>query len=335
MLRALALALFCSACQCGTPCATSADCGAGRVCLATNTCAPACTRDDACLAGERCSHGGGCVPSGTCGSDLDCAASQLCQGGACGAACTANSCGAGETCASDGHCVPVSSGGGQGGGGAGGGSGGGTACLPQVIAHIRDFNDTHPDFEHYLGAKQGIVQAQLGADHKPVYGPEPQVAPIVTTSQAAFDQWYRDVPGVNMPTTITLPLTEGPPGHFVYDNSAFFPIDNQLFGNQGRNHNFHFTTEIHTQFTYGGGELFTFRGDDDVFVFVNNRLALDLGGVHSAEEGTIDFDAQATSLGITKGQTYALDVFHAERHTTESNFRIETTISCLVPVAIQ
>jgi fibro-slime domain-containing protein len=225
-------------------------------------------------------------------------------------------------------------GGGQGGGSAGGGAGGGTACLPQLTAHIRDFNDTHPDFEHYLGAKQGIVQAMLGADHKPVYGPEPQVAPIVTTSQAMFDQWYRDVPGVNMPTTITLPLTEVSPGNFVYDSSAFFPIDNQLFGNQGRNHNFHFTTEIHTQFTYGGGELFTFRGDDDVFVFVNNRLALDLGGVHSAEEGTIDFDAQAAALGITVGQSYPLDVFHAERHTTESNFRIETTISCLVPVSI-
>jgi len=65
-------------------------------------------------------------------------------------------------------------------------------------------------------------------------------------------------------------------------------------------------------------------------VFVNGKLALDLGGVHGAQEDTIDFDAQAGALGITPGNTYALDVFHAERHTSESNFRIETSIECFL-----
>jgi fibro-slime domain-containing protein len=65
-------------------------------------------------------------------------------------------------------------------------------------------------------------------------------------------------------------------------------------------------------------------------VFVNDRLALDLGGVHGAESQTIDFDAQAGVLGLTHGGTYHLDVFHAERHTTESHFRMATTIDCFV-----
>jgi fibro-slime domain-containing protein len=49
------------------------------------------------------------------------------------------------------------------------------------------------------------------------------------------------------------------------------------------------------------------------------------------EAGTIDFDAQAAELGIEPGGSYSMDIFHAERHTTASNFRFETNISCFRP----
>lgn len=196
-----------------------------------------------------------------------------------------------------------------------------------ITATVRDFKDDHPDFEKFLGALKGIVANDLGGDGKPVYAPAGPTA--VTSGKDAFDQWYRDVPGVNMKLSVPLPLQAMPGGKYVFDDSNFFPMDNMGFGNQGRDHNFHFTTEIHATFRYSGGEKFTFRGDDDVWIFINKKLALDLGGVHGALMDTIDFDRQAAALGITAGGTYAFDVFHAERHTNASNFRIETSIACL------
>ncbi len=212
------------------------------------------------------------------------------------------------------------------GGGAGGSTDAGTPCT-DLVAIVRDFHKTHPDFESFNGtAEKGLVQSALGADHKPVHaapGPTTQ-----TTGPANFAQWYNDVPGVNQRFTVPLPLTPAAGGTFIFDSAAFFPLDGKGFGEEGNPHNFHFTTELHTSFKYKGGEAFTFRGDDDVWVFVNKKLALDLGGLHQALEGTIRFD----ELGLTVGQTYPLDVFHAERHTVESNFRIQTSIDCfLVP----
>jgi len=199
-----------------------------------------------------------------------------------------------------------------------------------LMATLRDFKDDHPDMEKTIATVKGLVKPDLGPDDKPVYAPGGATA--VTSGQASFDQWYRDVPGVNMKVQIPLPLGMTGPGMFVFADSNFFPLDNQGFGNQGRNHNFHFTTEIHATFRYRGGERFTFTGDDDVFIFVNKKLALDLGGVHQPESGNIDFDAQAARLGITRGNVYAFDAFHAERHTVMSNFRIETSIECLETV---
>ena len=159
----------------------------------------------------------------------------------------------------------------------------------------------------------------------------------VITSADSFKQWY-NTSAVNRAIPKQLALSELTPGTglFGYDSTAFFPLSpSEGFGitpkgnDQGMN--FLFTTEIHVQFKYTAGQKFTFRGDDDLWIFVNGQLALDLGSMHNAEEGTIDFDAQAAALNIAIGGTYSMDVFHAERHTRASNFRVTTNISCFTP----
>lgn len=215
---------------------------------------------------------------------------------------------------------------------------------------IRDFKVDHPDFETYPGSgTKNMVQEDLGADGKPLlnvdrcaslgWGSNSQV-----TSEETFNQWFRDVAGVNtsIPHAIELKRESRSSGDvYVFAMERpdyFFPIDEAGYGLSMSGlkwaapgtHNFHFTYELETRFTYTDPDerdsdfVFKFTGDDDVWVYINGKLAVDLGGVHSQQQASINLDEKAEYLGIEPGQDYQLKLFFAERHTSESNFRIET-----------
>lgn len=114
-------------------------------------------------------------------------------------------------------------------------------------------------------------------------------------------------------------------GVYEINNAAFFPLDNRGFGVQpsGQNHNFAFTMELHTTFVYRSGLKFTFASDDDVWVFINGKKVVDLGGRHGAFASSINLD---TLTGMVSGQNYTLDFLKAERHTTGSDIRITTSV---------
>ncbi len=195
----------------------------------------------------------------------------------------------------------------------------------------------HPDFEQF-GATQetvGLVEFMLGADGKPVYTGicgAPLIGPCPygqqTTTQANFDQWYNDVPGVNVKHVTTLTLQEQSPGVYFFPDATFFPLDGLGWvalgmENTSNGHNFGFTSEIRTWFEFQGNESLAFSGDDDVWVFINGRLALDLGGLHPQRPGSFTLDtATATSLDLIAGNVYEIALFHAERHTNQSNFNL-------------
>jgi len=154
---------------------------------------------------------------------------------------------------------------------------------------------------------------------------------------AAFGQWFTDVAGVNLSRPIPLTLVRQPGTNLysfsdrtdaAYTNKGgFFPIDQDLWGNSpSQSHNFGFTYELATNFVYArnSGQVFTFTGDDDVWVFIDGKLVVDIGGVHAAVSQTIDLDRLNW---LQDGQRYSFKLFFAERHTTQSNVRIDTNLN--------
>ena len=203
----------------------------------------------------------------------------------------------------------------------------------------------HPDFGGYCcGSPQlGTVLPDLGNDGKPLYNPANITGNypdggVGLTGQVQFDQWYRDTPGINAPYLVGFDLVPSGDGKTsIFSSRMYFPLDSAGFdvgtcsdsnyGHDNKRHNFRFTTELHTKFKYLGGEVFSFFGDDDVWVFINKKLALDMGGVHSRMEGTVNLDTKASSLGLVIGQVYSMDLFQAERFGSESNFEITTSMT--------
>jgi fibro-slime domain-containing protein len=205
----------------------------------------------------------------------------------------------------------------------------------------------HPDFERYGGAATGLVKSALGNDGKPVFNSSTgSGSTVVITDATSFCWWYHesgcdpnDPGGANPydklvyttdgtptgpPTTLTLAQQAGG-NTYQFSSTSFFPVDGLGWGNAQtyNGHNFSFTSELRYPFTYQGGEEFDFTGDDDVYVFINGQLAVDLGGVHGAESGSITLDATAAAnLSLTVGDMYEIAVFQAERHTVASNYKL-------------
>lgn len=159
-----------------------------------------------------------------------------------------------------------------------------------------------------------------------------------------FSDWYNDKGAdVNRPYLVELSFEKGGDGRYRFRNDKFFPLDNGAAyrkiragipdpfghlqtGNKDEvdlaQHNYGFTMEFHARFKYVSGRDMTInvKGDDDVWIYINGKRVLDLGGTHPAQTGEVKLD----NLGLNNGGMYTLDFFFAERSVASSNLTIET-----------
>jgi fibro-slime domain-containing protein len=218
-------------------------------------------------------------------------------------------------------------------------AGNASADTISISGTIRDFTPAHPDFEDGVsGVVTGMVSSTLGAGKKPTYLGPPGVAPGpgATHGKIPFDQWWADTPGINLSAPFSLTLDNGlagPGGTYSFSDTSFFPIDGALLNTGVPGTNFHFTLELHGTFKFDGGPLsLTFTGDDDVWVFIDDKLVIDLGGVHGAASDSLTA-AELIGLGLSPGVTYDFDFYFAERHTSESNLTLATSAALSPPPA--
>ena len=227
-------------------------------------------------------------------------------------------------------------------------------CEYQMAATVRDFSLNHPDFDFSspLGnaSLSGIVEKNLRtSDRRPVRSAVPGMAGG-TNIFNDFESWWRtdetnpDPARRSYETCVDIPMGKTGDGMWEFDSyrtpgRGFWPIDD--FNRHSENstpscyvdplgqyvlnqppHNMNFCLESHAKFIYTKGQTFSFRGDDDVWVFINDKLVIDLGGIHEAKADSVKLD----TLGLVENKEYTWDFFYCERQPCGSSLRIKTSI---------
>lgn len=165
-----------------------------------------------------------------------------------------------------------------------------------------------------------------------------------------FSDWFSDKTGVNRAFLAEMRFQwDAGKSAYVFGDKTFFPIDDgaaftkvdpaagtfghlqtgTMDGIDLSTHNYGFTLELHTEFAYheGQGQMVSIQGDDDMWLFLNGKRVVDLGGVHQLQTAVVGLDSLKGALGLEDGKSYAFDFFFAERHTASSSCTITTNLA--------
>lgn len=192
---------------------------------------------------------------------------------------------------------------------------------------------------HSKGIETGLVEFELSDDYLPV-----AVGGKLTPNRGLtnLDRWFEAVDGKSASYTGNLKLdytTEG--AEFSFYKARFYPLDEVDFSkddfvnNDGHNHLFTMSFAVPFTALFSGNEEFEIVADDDTFVYVGNKLVIDMGGIHDATSGRFVIHKNGEIYTAIKGKDLAYSgvtiadeegsivrIYHADRDADDSTFGV-------------
>lgn len=173
---------------------------------------------------------------------------------------------------------------------------------------------------HYLGKADGLFYINDegyyeydSAKHMASYNKENQRFTVYDSPQ-----------NINSFSKCFLPLNGESPNYGTNDVNYWFGMKTEI--------TFNLESDTSTNQNIYNGEdiIFTFSGDDDTWVFIDDELVLDIGGIHDPCSGTINFNTGECFINEEKIENtislsagvHSLKVYYMERGTGASNLRI-------------
>jgi fibro-slime domain-containing protein len=244
--------------------------------------------------------------------------------------------------------------GGTGGTAATGGTGGtAIAGCTELTGTVRDFVSSHADFQ-YDACPTGVVCNALSAPGMVKAALENGKPKLSTTgefkdsngyvqsiSSASFDSWWSDS-AASKSLQRKWMLEKRSAQLNSFGSEMFYPIDGEGWGNtdyagtdkpatdlektEDDAHNQLFTVEVYAEFLYekGKNQIFITESDDDSWIFINGKLAVDNGGLHGFAPASASLDPIANDLGLESGKSYPIVMLFADRQLSGAKYRVST-----------
>lgn len=187
--------------------------------------------------------------------------------------------------------------------------------------------------------EQGLVSYELNDQ----YLPTAVAGRLLPNRGIDMKRWFDGVDGKSMGYAGMLELRfDGNQTVFLFDERNFYPLDDVGFSDgdivnkDGHNHLFTMSFAVPFTVLASGAEEFTIEADDDTFVYIDNKLALDMGGIHDAVVGRIAVHENGevytgvggeslaySGINVPVGEGAIIRVFHADRDSRESELSLK------------